>query len=169
MEVAAHPSIETGGILIGHRREDVFYIVENIDPGWNSTFLPAFFEYDEKYIDHLANKTAKLYEKEPALLGLWHRHPGSFDRFSGTDDHTNRKFALQEGVVISGIVNIDPEFRLTLYAFDQTMKYRRIPWEVGDEHIPEELRRFFSDDLIKQVITEQETGALSGNDNRVGD
>ena len=86
--------IETGGILLGHVLDNGLWVVmEVIPPGINSVHQYAYFEYDEKFVNYLAESVATKYENKLELLGLWHRHPGSMDTFSGTDDGTNRIFA----------------------------------------------------------------------------
>ena len=72
---------ETGGLYLGVFENDTWYIVEAIDPGPNSVFEIAYFEYDQPYTQHLIRKIANLYDSELQLIGLWHRHPGSFDVF----------------------------------------------------------------------------------------
>ncbi len=128
---------ETGGVFLGKYESGVWYIVETIDPGPNSIFQPAYFEYDQDYINHLINKVSRLYENQLDLVGLWHRHPGSLDTFSMTDDGTNKQYAqLAEYGAISGLVNIDPEFRLTLYHVSLPLKYEKITYSVDDTRIP---------------------------------
>lgn len=131
---------ETGGLFLGTVQEDTWYIIEAIDPGPKSIFEVAYFEYDQQYTQHLINKIANLYKRKLDLIGLWHRHPGSFDQFSSTDDGTNSKYAsMRKGGAISGLVNIDPKFRFTMYHVGQPCRYRKIAYEVGDDLIPEEL------------------------------
>lgn len=139
--------VETGGILLGHILDNgVWIVMEVLPPGINSIFRPAYFEYDEEFVNYLAQSVANQYKKPLELLGLWHRHPGSMDFFSSTDDGTNATFAAQNSRgVISGLVNIDPQFRLTMYHLDHCSvpissrpRYERIPIEVGDDVIPEE-------------------------------
>jgi hypothetical protein len=73
------------------------------------------------------------------VLGLWHRHPGSMDVFSGTDDGTNLTFArMNPNGAISGLVNIDPAFRFTLRHVTAPLHYEIVAFEVGDDLIPEE-------------------------------
>ena len=142
---------ETGGIFLGLLLLDVWYVVEAIDPGPNSVFTPVQFEYDQPYTQHLINKTASLYALRFGLIGLWHRHPGSFDEFSLTDDETNLKYSrLNDGCAISALVNVDPDFRLTVYLVrpsddGTSVSYQGIPYEVGDDRFPEgfmNLRRY---------------------------
>lgn len=131
---------ETGGVFLGYRKKDVWYVIESIDPGPNSIFQPTYFEYDQNYINHLINKVSRLYSLQLDLIGLWHRHPGSFDSFSRTDDGTNTKYAeLNEQGSISALVNIDPRFRLTVYSVTLPLKYEKIKYVVGDSYIPKEM------------------------------
>ena len=89
-ETAEKIQTETGGLFLGKVIGDTWYVVESIDPGPNSIFEVAYFEYDQPYVQHLINKVAAIYQERLELIGLWHRHPGSFDQFSGTDDQTNQ-------------------------------------------------------------------------------
>lgn len=134
---------ETGGLFLGTVQDDTWYIIEAIDPGPKSIFEVAYFEYDQKYTQHLINKIANLYDRQLTLIGLWHRHPGSFDQFSSTDDGTNAKYAsMREEGAISALVNIDPTFRITMYQVDRPCRYRKITYDVGDNLIPDELLKF---------------------------
>lgn len=139
--------IETGGILLGHVFDNgIWVVMEVIPPGIDSVHQYAYFEYDEKFVNYLAESVATKYENKLELLGLWHRHPGSMDSFSGTDDGTNRVFAgLRSYGAISGLVNVDPKFRLTMRHVSNPLRYEIIDFEVGDDLIPEEyfkLRHF---------------------------
>jgi integrative and conjugative element protein (TIGR02256 family) len=128
---------ETGGLFLGYRKGETWYIIETIDPGPKSIFQKSYFEYDLKYVNHLINKINKLYREPLDLIGLWHRHPGSFDSFSGTDDQTNTKYAnLNKDGAISALVNIDPNFRLTIYSVTLPLRYDKVSYHVGDQYIP---------------------------------
>lgn len=140
--------VETGGILLGHVLDNGIWIVmEVLPPGIHCIFERAYFEYDDAFVNYLAQSVANQYKTPLELLGLWHRHPGSMDFFSSTDDQTNTTFAAQNRYgVISGLVNIDPQFRLTMYHLDQGRHYmsgvrpvyEKVAIEVGDDIIPEE-------------------------------
>lgn len=139
--------IETGGILLGHVLDNGLWVVmEVIPPGIDSVHQYAYFEYDEKFVNYLAESVATKYENKLELLGLWHRHPGSMDTFSGTDDGTNRIFAgLRSCGAISGLVNVDPNFRMTMRHVSNPLHYEIVDVEVGDDLIPEDyfkLRHF---------------------------
>ncbi len=142
---AMHP-LETGGILLGHILDNgVWIVMEVIPPGLECVHEKALFEYDPHFVSYLSTSVANLYHHRLQVLGLWHRHPGSMDYFSPTDDVTNSDFASRNPYgVISGLVNIDPAFRLTLYHLpagtDDSAahgKYSMTAVEVGDDIIPE--------------------------------
>jgi len=159
---------ETGGIFLGACENDTWYIIEAIDPGPKSVFQVAYFEYDQKYTEHLINKIARLYDSKLTLIGLWHRHPGSFDQFSSTDDGTNSTYAkLNKSGAISALVNIDPDFRITMYHVGIPFKYTRISHTVGDELIPEHLRRLKRKDktlnFINGYANRQSQGTIKVN------
>lgn len=132
--------IETGGILLGHIFDNgIWVVMEVIPPGIDSVHQYAYFEYDERFVNYLAESVASKYENKLELLGLWHRHPGSMDTFSGTDDGTNRVFAgLRACGAISGLVNVDPKFRLTMRHVSNPLQYEIVDFEVGDDLIPDE-------------------------------
>lgn len=136
-----HP-LETGGIFIGYVLDNgVWIVVETIPPGIETVNQYAYFEYDASFINYLSNVVAKQYKGNLQVLGLWHRHPGSMDTFSGTDDVTNLQFARAGRVgALSALVNCDPKCRLTVYHVDQDGAYTRVNWMVdNDGLIPEEL------------------------------
>ena len=141
--------VETGGILLGHILDNgVWIVMEVLPPGIKCIFERAYFEYDDAFVNYLAQSVANQYKIPLELLGLWHRHPGSMDFFSSTDDGTNTTFASQNpSGVISGLVNIDPRFRLTMYHMANPRNevcqynrpyYERVDVEVGDDIIPDE-------------------------------
>jgi len=149
-ETAEKIKTETGGIFLGYYENETWYVIEAIDPGPKSVFQVAYFEYDRKYTEHLINKIARLYQEKLTLIGLWHRHPGSFDEFSSTDGGTNSDYAkLSPHGAISILVNIDPKFRLTPYHVSLPLRYIKIPYKIGDEFIPKHL--FFLKDKEKSI------------------
>ena len=149
---------ETGGLFLGKYKDGIWYVVEAIDPGPKSVFEIAYFEYDKEYTQHLIRKIANLYDSKLELIGLWHRHPGSFDIFSSTDDETNAKYAkLNEHGAISGLVNINPDFRLTMYHVDRPCRYSKIQYEVGDELFPAELLALKKPDDFKALMKKLST------------
>jgi hypothetical protein len=157
-------STETGGVFLGHYQDGTWYVIETTDPGPKADFSSVTLEMDFDYLDHFINRVNKLYSKPPRLLGLWHRHPGSMDTFSSTDDGTNTKYAkLNQHGAISALVNIDPNFRLTMYSVRPSLlrpAYTRIDYRVDDSGIPEELRRLLSVDEFMEQINSRNKGQL---------
>ena len=146
-EVFDNKTTETGGIFLGNIDQDkkIWYIIEMIDPGYNEIIRQhAYFEYDHEYVNHLANIISKRYKKDLQLVGLWHRHPGSMDTFSITDDGTNLEFLkICKHNPISALVNLDPDFRLTLYHVDDSIvgrpNYTKIDdVKNGTDYIPKD-------------------------------
>jgi len=136
-ETSERIKTETGGIFLGCHENGNWYVVEAIDPGPKSVFQATYFEYDQKYTQHLINKIARLYRAKLGLIGLWHRHPGSFDEFSSTDDGTNSDYAKSTPAgAISALVNIDPHFRITPYHVAWPLRYAKVSYKVGDDLIP---------------------------------
>ena len=131
---------ETGGVFLGCYEDGAWYVIETIDPGPKSIFQVAYFEYDKKYTEHLINKIARMYQAKLTLVGLWHRHPGSLDQFSSTDDGTNSEYAkLSSNGAVSILVNVDPKFRITSYHVAWPLRYTKIAHKVGDDLIPRHL------------------------------
>ena len=139
--LAYHPN-ETGGILLGRFHQNRWQVLEAIDPGPGAVSTATTFSYDQSYVSHLAAKLARQYRQPLQLVGLWHRHPGSFDRFSADDDITNRRFAQQgRHGALSCLVNLDPQFRITAYHVPVDLRYQRLPVWIGDALIDSELRQ----------------------------
>ena len=156
---------ETGGLFLGTFENGTWYIIEAIDPGPKSIFEVAYFEYDQHYTQHLINKIANLYEAKLDLIGLWHRHPGSFDVFSSTDNGTNSKYAKMRPMgAISALVNIDPRFRLTMYHVAPPCKYSKISYVVGDTYIPDKYLRLKSAEHFERIMNRMLSSKHSGEE-----
>lgn len=143
-----HPN-ETGGILLGHRSYDTWQVIEAIDPGPAARFSAVTFEYDTAYVNHLARKVAGYYITPLKLIGLWHRHPGSSDRFSPEDDITNRRYAEQctDGA-LSCLVNVDPIFRITAYHVPASLDYCQLPHICSDAEMNGDLLQLKSSSCL---------------------
>jgi len=152
-ETAEKIKTETGGIFLGCYENGIWYVIEAIDPGPKSIFQVAYFEYDRKYTEHLINKIARLYQSKLTLIGLWHRHPGSLDVFSSTDDGTNSDYAkLSPYGAISMLVNIDNQFRLTAYHVSPPYRYTKISYRVGDDMIPKEFLKLKEINKVLEIV-----------------
>ena len=139
-EVSERIQTETGGVFLGCYENGTWYVIEAIDPGPKSVFQATRFEYDHEYIEHSINKTARIYQARLMLIGIWHRHPGSSDEFSLTDNETNSDYAkLSPNGAVSVLVNIDPAFRMTPYHVAWPLRHTKITYKTGDDLIPEHL------------------------------
>lgn len=137
-ETQARLRTETGGLLLGHFENGIWYVVEACDPGWDAVFRPSYHEANENYENHVCEIISRTYRHPLAFLGMWHRHPGDLDTFSGTDDDTNLKYvdACGNGC-ISALINYDPRYRITFYYAQRAEQggvcYFQVDVEVGDD------------------------------------
>ena len=160
----AHQRIttETGGILLGHYDKGIWYVVEIIDPGMKASYSQVEFQYDGEYVTHLLKKVARLYKNELHWLGVWHRHPGSMDRFSSTDDDSHKDIVKGVGHgAVSILVNFDPEFRISTFYVDNDINYWKIDdVKIGDQYcIPEVMELCKIEDYKKH----QSASSAKGN------
>lgn len=153
-ETLSKINTETGGVFLGKYIDGIWYVVESIDPGPKSIFQVDYFEYDQEYVQHLINKKALLYKNKLELIGLWHRHPGTFDIFSKTDDGTNFQYAaMRSEGAISMLVNLEPEIRFTIYHVKQPCKYKKLAsYEVGDCLFPYGLLDYKDPELLRDYL-----------------
>lgn len=154
-EVYERVDTETGGILLGHREGDTWYVLESVEPGPKSIFTPTYFEYDDAYVTYRANKLSRLYKYSIELLGLWHRHPSLMKTFSSTDDGTNKTYSDMLNGAISGIVTLGNGFEITMYYVPINGRYEKIDWVVDDEQIPEEYLSYYDVEYYKKLINEE--------------
>jgi len=141
-ESADKARTETGGVFLGCHENGTWYIIETIAPGPKAVFKEAYFEYDQQYAEHQINKAAQKYHVKLTLIGVWHKHLGSFNKFTKTDDITNSEYAkLSDDGAVSLLINASPCFRITPYHVAWPLEYTRIEYKVGDELIPERLFR----------------------------
>lgn len=146
--------LETGGLLLGQVSHGRWYVVEATGPGINAVHTNTHNEMDNIYHNHIFPVLSRQYKKELFLLGLWHRHPGSLDRFSFDDDRTNRLFSEAVGKAMYGsgadkrlksnavsmLLNFDPVQRMTGYYCsisedeEGALSYHRVPVSVGNRY-----------------------------------
>ena len=169
-EACSHIKTETGGIFLGRKINGVWFVVESVDPGLEVTMRPDLFSYDADYVNHLISKISILYDYNLEVLGIWHRHPGSMDFFSGIDDRAHDALVHHDvgEPIISMLVNFDPKFRITMYYVDDKVNYRKIDAIYGDDQmIPEFLKLVAVDDLFERFslpggISKENYGWIEG-------
>lgn len=139
-EALSRDPLETGGILLGHYKQGVWYVVESTDPGIDTYHTTVHHEMDQQYHNHIYPVVSRLYEEDLMLIGLWHRHPGNFNRFSSDDNRTNAEYAkVIENGTLSFLINFDPKAQLTCYYLDycNTGVYFQPKVEIGDKYFDE--------------------------------
>ena len=148
-DVLRRSSTETGGVFLGRIYKKIWYVVDVVDEGIQTQNYRDYFSWDTQYVNHLAERIGALYKEPLTILGFWHRHPQSLDRFSQQDEQTIQSHLrdAKQGL-ISMLVNVDPELRMTFYWCHDT---RIMPtrYDVGDEYfIPELLQLVKPEELI---------------------
>lgn len=152
-ETLSHGRDETGGILLGNFNNGIWYVVESIDPGLDTVNHSVNFEYDPVYVNHLAKKLGVLYHHPLTILGVWHRHPGSMDRFSFQDLDSMAHMTNDARIgMISMLVNLDPELRMTFYYCNKAGEVMPVYYDIGDDYfIPEILTYATNDTLCSRI------------------
>jgi len=141
-EAAEKIETETGGVFLGCYENNIWYVIETIEPGPKAIFQEACFEYDQQYVEYKINKAAQKYQVELTLIGNWHKHLSSSNEFTATDNNTNSEYAkLSDNGAISILINTAPNFRMTPYHVIWPLEYVKIDYKVGNELIPERLFR----------------------------
>jgi len=167
-ETMTYGDSETGGIFLGHFVEGMWYIIEVVDPGLVTINHSAFFQYDEDYVNHQIKKISRLYNYPLTILGIWHRHPGSLDEFSGTDLSSIQVHVQRSRVgILSMLVNVDPDLRMTFYYCGKNYTLMRVPYDCGDDLIIRELIELADDEKIQINVGVRRPVDLSLNKNRL--
>lgn len=143
---------EIGGIFLGHHYNNDYYVIEHVDFGLNFKSSQTRLEYNDIYINHVANLIAPLYKIELDLIGFWHSHDLDDIEFSSQDDTLNRLVArIVNDNIISAIINVHEKSLLTIYEVDNDGNGKLIKYIQGDSKIPKkfmELKNTTLDDFI---------------------
>lgn len=158
---------ETGGVLLGNIVNGIWYVVDSVDPGLNKVTRPDFFQWDTEYVNHLVEKLASLYRFPLTILGFWHKHPGSMDYFTEIDERAIYSNLVKSRFgLLSMIVNIDPELRMSFY-YCWNNCLSRVRYDVGDEYFPQELLEYASPEIIVERIEDTEVKEIGVVYNKV--
>lgn len=148
-ETLSHGRDETGGILLGNFNNGIWYVVESIDPGLDTVNHSVNFEYDPVYVNHLAKKLGVLYHHPLTILGVWHRHPGSMDHFSFQDMDSMAHMTNDARIgMISMLVNLDPELRMTFYYCNKAGEVMPVYYDIGDDYFTPEILTYAADETL---------------------
>lgn len=140
---------ETGGLMMGNFHNGIWYTIDSLDPGFDSTHSSTQFRYQTEYVNHLSAKVGRLYRHPLTIIGIWHRHPGSMDYFSPTD-YTSMTNMVQDASVglLFMLVNVDPMLRMTFYYLDKQLHLYQVPYTVGDKYIPREILEYATPEVL---------------------
>lgn len=136
-EAYANGENESGGVLLGHKGDGKWYVVEATDPGFDAYHTPVRHEMNNRYVNYQYRILSRLYSDELYLVGFWHRHPRTFNSFSGLDDKVNESYVkvIGEGAM-SFLLNFTPEPVLTCYFMDSDdMCYHKVRLTVDDAEL----------------------------------
>lgn len=166
-EVLKNGKNETGGVLVGNIVNGIWYVIDSLDPGLKTTNQQTYFQWDADYVNHLVETISLIYCYPVTILGFWHRHPGSMDFFSATDEDTIRSNLRESRFgLLSMLVNIDPELRMSFYyCWEESL--HRVHYDVGDEYFPVELLEYAAPSRIAENIGSSEAKRVKILPNKV--
>ncbi len=128
-------SVETGGVLIGHKASGGQYIIMRATgPGPKSTRTKTLFEKD---VDYCQNELEKAFEElndKGLYLGEWHYHPHGSNKPSGLDIKSLTEIADQNNYRIDKPVMIifSPSLEFALTIHDKKGRCVQLSFEVFD-------------------------------------
>jgi integrative and conjugative element protein (TIGR02256 family) len=132
-ESADSKDVETGGVLIGHRRDSGKYVVLRVTgPGPKAIRTKARFEKDEEYCQkELTNALSQLAEKG-LYLGEWHYHPVGSNEPSGLDIRSLTEIAAQSNYRIDRpiMIILSPNLECAITIHDKSGRCIQLPLEV---------------------------------------
>ena len=137
LEAGRHPGNESFIQMPGLRIGNNFYFNMVADSGIKAKYSPTMVEKDHHYSDHLATRISEYqdFTKGEMTLAQFHRHLGSYDNFSPGDFPANISLARQYGGAISGLMLIDPEFRLRCWYIDENGNETEADIEINDKAV----------------------------------
>ena len=70
--------LETGGVLIGYRKDNEVIITDMTGPGPDAKHEPLYFDVDTKWTTAKADEIFDSTDGRLRFLGDWHSHPGGY-------------------------------------------------------------------------------------------
>lgn len=119
-ESSESDDIETGGVLIGHRKANGEYaIVRASKPGPNAVRTQIRFEKDEEYCQKELLDAFNELGEQGLYLGEWHYHPSGGNEPSGLDIKSLTEIAAQDNYRIDKpimiILSPEMEYAITIH------------------------------------------------------
>lgn len=123
-------SYETGGVLMGYKVLDTYYIVDVTTPALTKNRSMISFVLDGSEHTRKSAKIISKYLIKPQVLGIWHSHICDIDRFSEQDRRSNTILARSLGEALSMIVTLQPDkHKVKMTTFLVTRDGRHYPCE----------------------------------------
>ena len=132
---------EVGGVLLGHRLQNSYCIIDATVPTGEEYASYCSFEIDGERETEKANRIIDSYCIQPKPIGLWHSHITRIETFSYQDRLTNQVFAEAYNDVASLIVLPDVRMdakNIIPYSISPEGNESRSYIEFGDRKIPTE-------------------------------
>ncbi len=107
--IRAGKSYESGGVLIGYKVFDTYYIVDATTPDLTKNSSMVSFVLDGPEHTRKATRIISKYLVKPEVLGVWHSHICDFDNFSEQDRQSNTILARALGEALSMIVTLQTD------------------------------------------------------------
>lgn len=134
-ESADSKDIETGGVLIGYRRNDgVYLVLRATKPGPKAKRTQTGFEKDEEYCQEAVLAAYNERGDKGLYLGEWHYHPRGSNKPSGLDIKSLTEIAFQENYRIDKPVMIilSPSLEFALTIHDKNSQCIQLPLQIDE-------------------------------------
>lgn len=138
-EVKKSNSIETGGVLIGHKDNNQNIFVKKVTgPGPKAIRKPNWFEKDIEYCQKELIEEYEKFEDKGVYVGEWHYHPSPInipscqDLKSLSEITASKNYIVDEPIMI--IFSSDKKVSCTIHPFNKTFyftEYTIIEEDIG--------------------------------------
>ena len=116
-DAEAHPTVETGGILVGTGKQPV--ILGAGTGGENAVREPARFSSDLVHDRRFLDEVRSIWGESAVAIGYWHRHPNGMTRASSTDQDQASQLnqAWDDGAINLVAIVTKSGFKYKLYLY----------------------------------------------------
>ena len=144
---------ETGGVLLGQIRDNIYYVLESILPGFLAHHKSGSFKYDNDFVDYTATHLSSIYNVPLEVVGVWHTHINAPSVFSPADQMLNEKFLTMsvDNRVLSVIITESSERMINCFDVSKTGT-QAINYKVDDSLIPYEFRQYKQIELMSICV-----------------
>jgi integrative and conjugative element protein (TIGR02256 family) len=125
--------LETGGVLIGHKINNVEYVIVRASkPGPNAIRTQTKFEKDTDYCQKKLIDSFKELGEQGLYLGEWHYHPSGSNEPSGIDIKSLTEIATQENYRIDKpiMIILSPKLEYAITIHDKNGQCVQLPLNI---------------------------------------